>query len=329
MAGCVVVAQVVNSLGWGGLERVVLDLCRGLDRARYRPVVVSLSPDVPRRPEFTAAGVPVFVEPQHGLDPRLPFRLAALFCRERVGLVHAHNFGRYFYAGPAARLARLPSLYTEHSNTLPSERALWLAQPALSRRADRVVCISGAGRGWLVARQGLAPERIEVVPNGIDVAYYASGERAAARAELGLNDGMVAIGTAGRMVPVKDHALLLRAFTRLREGMPSARLVLAGDGPLREATEALARELGIASDTQFLGLRQDVPNVLAALDVFCLPSRSEGLPLAILEAMAAGLPVVATAVGGVVESVEARVGRLGPAGDAAALAAALAELACD
>lgn len=322
-----VAAQLVYSLGFGGLERMVLDLARGLDRSRYHPIVIAVTSHLPRAPEFAAAGIPVHVVPQRGLDVSLPWRLAA-FCRaERVGLLHAHNFGRYFYGGPAARLAGIPSLYTEHSTTRPDERALWLTQRRWSDWATTVVADASYVRTHLIARHGLPPERVIVIPNGVDTARLANRTgRASMRAEWDVPQSAVVIGTAGRLVPVKNHALLLDAFRALRRRAPEAYLVIAGDGPLRDALSQRVEALHLADSVRLLGHCDDIAAFLAGLDLFCLSSDSEGLPLAVIEAMAAGLPIVATAVGGVPELVDERVGRLAPPGDATRLAEALGEL---
>jgi glycosyltransferase involved in cell wall biosynthesis len=247
----------------------------------------------------------------------------------RVDVVHAHNFGRFLYAGPAARLARVPvALYTEHSRTQPHERVLWLAQRRVSRLAQKVAAVSDNVRDHLVQVQGLPADRVVTILNGIDLDAYRlpPAERAAARAELGLPPEAVVAGTVARLVPVKNQAMLLRAAARV----PGLWLALAGDGELRTDLEQLAGELGIADRVRFLGLRRDVPRVLAALDVFVMTSESEGLPIAMIEAMAAGLPVVATEVGGIPELVADGVsGRLVPANDHEAAAAALAALASD
>lgn len=326
----VVVAQVVQSLGHGGLEQVVLDLARSLDRRRFVPHVFALSNRIPLADAFAAEAIPVTVVAQQGLDFGLPKRLARAFREAGVGLVHAHNFGRYFYAGPAARRVGLPALYSEHSNTRPDERALWLTQRWLSRTASSIAAVSENVRGYLVERQKLPPARVVVVPNGIDIAAFAAPrDRAAIRAELGLPAESLVIGTVGRMVPVKNHALLLDAFQLVAARVPTAHLLICGDGLLRQVTEARAEELGLAERVTFTGLRRDVPRVLAALDVFCLSSDSEGLPLAILEALAAGLPVVATAVGGVPELITEAVGRLAPPAEPGPLADELVELLGD
>lgn len=322
----VVVAHVTWSLGWGGLERVVLDLCRSLDRERWQPLVVTFTDLIPRAEQFAAADIPIATVTQHGFDPTLPHRLARLFRDRNVGLVNAHNFGRYLYAGPAARLAGLPSIYTEHSRTLRTERALWQLQPRVSRLADRVVAVSESLRTFLISQLRLPPERVDLIPNGIDIDVYAGGNRARARAELGLRDDEPVIGHVGRLVPVKNHRLLLAAYARLT-ATPS-RLLLVGDGPERPALEQEVARLGLSEQVTFLGIREDVADLLAAMDLFVLSSHSEGLPLAILEAMAAGLPVVATEAAGQ-DVVTPATGRLVPNDDPARLAAAMAELIDD
>ncbi len=238
--------------------------------------------------------------------------------------LHAHNFGRYFHGGPAARLAGIPSLYTEHSNLRPDERLLWRAQPWVSRLASTVIADAAGVREVLIAHHGLAPERVSVIYNGIDLPAYGLLDQATARAELGLPAEARLLGTVARLAPVKNQALLLRALARVDADW---HLVMAGDGELRGELEALAAELAIAPRVHFLGRRDDVPRVLAALDAFILTSVSEGLPISVLEAMAAGLPVVATAVGGLAELVAPeRTGLLVPSQDSDALVAAIARL---
>lgn len=316
------VALVSHSLGWGGLERVLLDLARGLDRARFEPVCVSLTDDQAMGGVFDEAGIERHVVV--GRPVEVALRLRRWLRCQRIGLLHAHNFGRYFHGGPAALLAGIPSLYTEHSNLRPEERLLWRAQPAFSRLASVVIADAAGVREVLIAEHGLAPERVEVIYNGIDLAAYGVMPRAEARAALGLPAEARLLGTVARLVPIKHQALMLQALARIRH---STHLVIAGDGPLRGELESLAASLGLAGRVRFLGRRDDVPTVLAALDGFVLTSLSEGLPISVIEAMAAGLPVVATAVGGLAELVESdRTGLLVPSGDVEALAAALNRL---
>jgi glycosyltransferase involved in cell wall biosynthesis len=183
----------------------------------------------------------------------------------------------------------------------------------------------------LVAHLGVPEERFEVIPNGVDVTRMARADRSSARRALGAPDGALVVGSVGRLVPVKNYALLLRAFGRLAASTPGpVRLVLLGDGPERATLERAAAASGIASLVQLPGHRDDVPELLVGLDVFVLPSLNEGMSNTLLEAMAAGVPVVASDVGGNREIVEDdRSGMLFPSGEEAALLERLRRLAGD
>jgi glycosyltransferase involved in cell wall biosynthesis len=272
-------------------------------------------------------GFPVWIEPQRrGFDagwiPRLAWRLR----RRSIELVHSHEFAMNAYAGAAARLAGLPTVATVHGRQWVTDRARRVWSYKLLRRAGmRLVAVSRDLAAFLETRMGLSPGAIEVVHNGIRLppmipAEKLAGRRAAARRELAIPPDGPLLVAVGNLYPVKDHATLLRAAA----SPPLARVAIAGRGSEEASLKRLAGELGIADRVHLLGLRDDIDRVLLAADVFVQPSRSEGLPLSILEAMGAGLPVVATAVGGIPEAVVAgKTGALVPAGDPAALAEAL------
>src|SRR5262249_35819882 len=161
-------------------------------------------------------------------------------------------------------------------------------------------------RGALTAIEGFTARRIDVIPNAVDAERFAPGVavgRAGARRELGLPPQAPIVGSVGRFDPVKNQRVLVQLLALLRRRFPDLLLVLVGDGPDRLALERLAQELGVGDALRVFGLQRRVERILPALDVFALPSRSEGIPLALLEAMAAGVPVVAAAVGGVSEAV--------------------------
>jgi glycosyltransferase involved in cell wall biosynthesis len=291
------------------------------------PVVASLRPGWMTE-RAASAGIPVWIVPQRrGLDPLWIPRFAWRLRRERIDLVHSHEFAMNVYAGAAARLAGLPTLATLHGRHWATEaprRAR--AYRVLRRLGMRIVAVSQDLAGFLADRLELPADAIEVVYNGIELAPVPEASereklRAAVRAELGLaRDAELALAV-GNLYPVKDHATLLRA-ARLR---PSLAVAIAGRGAEEAPLRRLAAELGITERVRLLGLRDDVARLLAAADVFVQPSRSEGLPLAILEAMAAALPVVATAVGGIHEAVlEGETGTLVKPGEPAVLATALA-----
>jgi L-malate glycosyltransferase len=326
------VLHVLNTLQTGGAEYLVLNLARALDRRRFPMLVCSLQGDGEIGAELRGIGVPVFVlERRFGIDPRLVPALVQLIRRHRVRIVHTHNVAPWLYAGIAARLAGAAVCHTEHSSLFPEQRALKRAEWALGKITKAVICDGEDVRRQLVHEQHLSPRNVVTVYNGVDTGAYAHPvDRAAGRRALGLPEQAPVVGTVARLEPVKDQATLLSAFAQVARELPDARLVLVGDGSQRAALEAQARQPPLAGKVHFLGRRADVPSLLPLFDVFALSSTSEGLPLTILEAMAAGLPCVSTAVGAVPEAVlEGETGRLVPPGDAHRLAAALRDLLTD
>jgi glycosyltransferase involved in cell wall biosynthesis len=228
---------------------------------------------------------------------------------------------------------RPPILLTEHGRFFPDRPSRQRAafNRLLLRRGDRIVAVGECVKRALVANEGLPAERIAVILNGVDLesASRHAQERAAARAELGADEGTVIVLAVARLDPIKNHAMLVRAFAAGLRDRP-ALLAVVGDGPERAALAAAVAAAGVAPQTRLLGARRDVPRLLAAADAVALTSFSEGIPLALAEAMAAGLPVVATDVGGIPEVVAAdETGLLVPTDDAAACAAALRRVADD
>jgi glycosyltransferase involved in cell wall biosynthesis len=326
------VLHVLNTLQTGGAEYLVLNLARVLDRQRFPLFVCSLQGDGEIGAELRGLGVPTFaLERRVGIDPRLIPSLVGLIRQHRVRIVHTHNVAPWLYAGIAARLTGAAVCHTEHSSLFPDQRALKRAEWLLGHLTKAVICDGEEVRRQLVEEQHLSPRNVVTVYNGVDTALYAQPvDRVAGRRALGLEADAQVVGTVARLEPVKDQATLLQAFARVATKLPRARLVVVGDGSLRGALEEQARRPPLAGRVLFLGRRADVASLLPLFDLFVLSSISEGLPLTILEAMAAGLPCVASAVGAVPEAiVENETGRLFPAKDSARLATALSDLLTD
>lgn len=321
------VVQVVLSLETGGLEVQCVRLVERLDPARFETTVVTLQSGgwLPRRLE--ERGIPLLsLDAPPGFRTELIPRLAGLFRKLRADVVHCHNCKAFVYGGlasllvPRARLI-LSKQGVEHFTTRATHA---IGRMLVPRTAATIAVSEDIGR-LLTAERWVTPDRLHIVPNSVDTDECRPAEdRAAARTALGLSPTHRVIGTVARLSPEKDQATLVRAFARVAAGEPAARLVIAGEGRLRGDLESLARELGVVDRSLFLGERQDVAQVMGAMDVLCLPSLTEGTSLTLLEAMACGLPIVATAVGGTPEVVaEDESGLLVPPQRPEELAAAL------
>jgi glycosyltransferase involved in cell wall biosynthesis len=271
-----------------------------------------------------------------GVDWALVGRLRRILAELRPEVVHCHQYTPWFYGGWAAAGLRLPVVFTEHGRHQPDRPRVRriLFNRWLLRHTGAVTAVSGSIVEALVRNEKIPRDRIELLYNGVDHELLApDGEvRTVVRESLGLDEETVAIGHAGRLVGVKNQALLLRSLARLGRELPglSWKAFLAGAGPLQAELEDLRERLGLDGRVVFLGQRDDVPRLLNAFDLFALSSFSEGTSVTLLEAMATGVPVVATAVGGNPELVEDGVhGLLVPSDDTLGFALALRRLCSD
>ncbi len=305
------IVHVLSSYGVGGQERVALDLAIGQRARGHRVAVISLAPppDGAMADEFREHGIAVDRVPKRGgIDVTLVPRLALALRRHRADIVHTHNPLPLIYGAPAARLVGAGAIHTKHGKNPGGRGAVSATTEAQARE-----------------QHDAPPSRLHVIPNGIRLDRYApdAEARAAARVELGLGDAWV-VGTVGRLDANKNQALLVRAMRPLLSS--DVRLVIVGDGAARAEVDAEIANLREPRWVVMTGRRMDVPKLVHAFDVFALSSATEGLPLVVPEAMAAGLPIVTTAVGGLPSVVdEGHTGLLVPV-DETALAAALARL---
>jgi glycosyltransferase involved in cell wall biosynthesis len=327
------VCQLLHTLNVGGAEMLAACLARRL-RGRYRFVFACLDELGTLGEQLRGEGFPVeVVQRRAGLDLGCPWRLARLYARHKVDLIQAHQYTPFFYALLSRMLSRRPVLFTEHGRHQPDypRRKRIVANRLLLRRRDRVVAVGEAVRQALIANEGIPPRRVEVVYNGIDTARFGeAGDRDAVRREMGLPADELVVIQVARLDYLKDHGTAVRAMGQVVRQAPRARLLLVGEGPEEAAIRGQVEREGLQDQVRLLGLRRDVARLLHAADVFLLTSVSEGVPLTLIEAMAAGLPVVSTDVGGTAEVVvEGETGYLAPAKDDAALATAILRLAGD
>jgi glycosyltransferase involved in cell wall biosynthesis len=325
------VLQVALSLNPGGTERLVAELATRLN-PRFPSAVCCLDEKGTWAAELEGAGIPVAALGRRpGFHPGLGRAIAREAGRHGATVIHAHHYSPFVYACLAkAWRPGLRLVFTEHgrvSDTPPSPKRR-LANRLLSRLPARVFAVSEHLKSHLVA-EGFAGHEVNVLYNGIAVGPVGLPDlRRAIRSELAVPDEAMLVGTVARLDPVKDLGLLVGAVAdQVRRGAP-LRLVIVGDGPERSALETLAGQAPPGA-VSFLGHRNDARRWLAGCDVYVNCSLSEGVSLTILEAMAAGLPVIATSVGGTPEVVTSETGVLIPARDQAALSAALTSLAPD
>jgi glycosyltransferase involved in cell wall biosynthesis len=315
------IAHVTFGLDVGGQEKLLVEFARHADRSRFDLQFLSLGERGMLAGDIEALGWPVesLGEPA-GLRPSLIAKLAHRFSLGRPAVVHTHDRRALFYAAPAARLARVPwVVHTRHGRDAHATPRQIAMLRHLARMANRFVCVSGE-IGELSRAQGVAPSRLRTILNGIDIDRFRF---------IG-PDPAGPVVTVARLSPEKDVANLVRAAAIAAERAPNLRVEVAGGGACRADLDRLAAELGVADRVAFLGEVRDVAAVLRRASLFVLPSRSEGIPLTVLEAMARGLPVVATRVGGLPEVIEdGRTGLLVPPADPAALARAIVEVLDD
>jgi sugar transferase (PEP-CTERM/EpsH1 system associated) len=322
------IVHVVHALAVGGLENGVVNLINHLDD-RFEHTVLCLSKSGPMAQRLESRNVAV-VELGLPTDKfRFPIlKLSRVLRRISPDIVHTRGWSSVD-AISAARVAQVPCvIHGEHgweaSDPEGRNRKRIFIRKCLSPLVDRFVTVSEDLKRWLSQTVGISARKITRIHNGVDIQRFSTGEREQARKLLGLDDSVFTIGTVGRLDPVKDHESLLKAFAPIARSESPACLLIAGDGPMRGEIQAMAVRLGIADKVKLLGERQDVPMVLKAFDVFTLTSIAEGISNTILEAMASGLPVVATRVGGNPELVEHGVtGQMTAARDVTALTDAL------
>jgi glycosyltransferase involved in cell wall biosynthesis len=297
---------------------------------RFRFVFACLDEEGSMAADMRAEGFHIeHLQRKPGLDVGCVRRLAQLAKEQQAAVIQAHQYTPFFYSrSPGWWGRRVPVMFTEHGRVypdLPNRKRMFFNRCFL-RACDRVIAVGEAVKQALIDNEGIPRQRIEVIYNGVRLEDFSSDleTRFRLRAELGISpERPVAIQVA-RLDGLKDHATALRTAARVREQIPEFLLLLVGTGLERPAIERQIVELKLESHIKLLGLRTDVRQLLSVADVFLLTSISEGIPVTMIEAMAARLPIVSTAVGGIAEVVvPGETGYLAAAKDDAALARAL------
>lgn len=316
---------VILSFEIGGMEQMVSDLILNLDRTRFNPLVVCLKALGPIAAELEKQGVKIIKLEQ--MTPVISFvypkQLVDIIREHNIDVVHTHSGSWHKAAIAGVWGGARTIIYTDHGRFYPDSRRLMVLDRLYSSVTTHVVCVSDALAEYMVHKVGITSTKVKCIINGID-------ENKFVLARHPQQEHASRIGIIARLAPVKDITTLIQAVKLLLDKGIEVSLTIAGDGPERVNLEHLSASLGIAGAVNFLGFRRDVANVLAEIDLFVLCSLSEGTSLTLLEAMAAGKPVVVTNVGGNSAIVNDGVnGLLVPPGDPVALADALQKLMAD
>ena len=327
-----VIAHVLHRLYLAGAEVLAAALSRRL-RDRFNFLFLCLDEIGPLGEQLAGEGFTVVdLQRKPGVDRQVPRRIRRIIREQNVRLLHAHQYTPFFYASASRGMwgllrSRPRVLFTEHGRHYPAilKTKRVLANKLLLRSRDRVTAVGNFVKQALVSNEGIKARRIEVVYNGIDPQQFtfdATGEtRAVVRNELGIGGEQPVLLQVARFHPVKDHATAIRAFAfAFKQGQWNEKqtpvFLLAGDGDKKDEMEKLVTELGVNDHVRFLGVRSDVPRLMAAADVFTLSSLSEGISVTLLEARGAAVPIAATDVGGNGEVVKHESsGLLSPRGD--------------
>lgn len=330
--GVLRLCHVITEFDAGGAERILLRTVQRLDQQRFPSYIVSLRPAGSLSPAAERSGVEVVhLGMGRRPGPATIWQLARLFRKRKVDIAHAYLYDASIATRIAGRLARVPVVVTSTRASLSYlPRVAWWLDRATAPWCQRIIAVSRGTAEFVIQREGIPRDKVVVIPNGVDLERFRPGGKQTARTDLRVASDAFVVACVGRLHPQKGHRYLLEALDAMRSRVPGLLCLMAGEGALRVALEAEVKRRGLAAVCRFLGAQDPIQPLYAAADVVVLPSLYEGMPNVVLESMAMGCPVIATAVEGSVDLVEDGVtGLLVPPADAAALERALLELASD
>jgi glycosyltransferase involved in cell wall biosynthesis len=326
------ILHLIETGGPGGAEQMLLRLCDEYKRKGYSQLVC-LRKEGWLAEEVRKRSLPLEIRPlQRKLDFSWLKELRQIIKHFEITSIHSHEFTMNIHGAILGKWLKIPSVATVHGKVYYNKK--WnrrLAYRFISRLTN-MVAVSKDIKNYLISICKISPERVSVIPNGINIDFFRFNKekRDIIRSQLKINDDQILLGTIGSYYPIKGHKFLIDALPGLILKYPNIRLVMAGQGPLEKDLQAQINKNGLRDYVKIIGYVEDIPSLLSALDVFTMPSLSEGHPLALLEAAANGRSIVATNVGGISEIIKnTESGILVPPGDANALTEALSYLLSD
>lgn len=298
------ILMIALKLDVGGLERLLIELMLELSARGYHVVLCTLQEPGTLAGELDDSDVKVIpLYKPEGISFKATLGILKIIKDENIDLIHTHNAAAHFYGAQAAFLSRTPLINTKHGQDAFNPRGYF--RNFLCHLVSKyVVAVSNETRKMCTDLERCPEKKLKVIINGVNVdPYIKAAEDFEKRQNQDPNKPLV-IGHVGRLSDVKNQGMMIRVFNQFKDSFPNSKLELVGDGPNRAQLEALTQELGLEEQVIFLGYRSDIPDLVAQFDWFCLSSLSEGLPLVIIEAMAAKCPIVSTNVGGLAEIVK-------------------------
>ncbi len=330
------VFQLVEGFGLGGAEKKLLELVKRMDNNRFKTVICSLglegssgniSKDFEKLKEY---GIEVFEIPRkHRIDFDLLYKLLQIIKSRRIDVIMTTLYYADIMGAVTGTLGGVKAVFFWETISSPEwlVRRRFISYRAAVKFCDKVVSVSQRTADFLVEDRKIHPDKIKIIPYGVDLKKYSSGKGHKIREKLDISEKDKIIGMVGRLVTQKGHIYLIDAAERIVKEYPDVRFLIIGEGELRSDLEKRVKDRKLDNNFIFLGSRDDVPDLLKVIDIFTLPSLFEGLPNVVLEAMASGKPIVATAVDGTKEAViHGQTGLLVPLKDPEKLSAALIDL---
>jgi len=321
----------------GGIQQQILSILKEYDREVFNPVFCCLGPRLEIGEEMEKLGIDVVAlnrQRYSRFSPGIIYDLFKLMKDKKIRILRTHKYRSNFYGRPAAWLAGVPVIISSEHNIYIDKEFRYgrrIVNHLLSRITDKMIAVSDAIGNDIVKYDWIEPSKVQVIRNGVDTEKFSGvKETDLLRKELLLNRGEIVLGFTGRLVVNKGLKYLIDAAVLLKEQMVNFKILIIGKGSLFDELKEMAKSKDVLDKIVFAGERRDIPALLSCFDVYVLPSIKEGLPNALLEAMAAGKPIVATTVGGIPEIIEHGInGLLVPPGDAGSLAKAIKKLIDD
>lgn len=317
------ILHLIETSGPGGAEKMLINLVESLVLGDYKSII-GLMKDGWLSRVLSDLGYEILILPHtRSIDFKFARNLISVIKRKKIDVLHAHEFAMNAYGSMASAITGVPIVTTVHGKNYFGERLRRRLAYRFVSRHSKMVAVSNDIADYLMKTIGICAKNIVTIHNGVRLDGFRKdgSARNRIRETLGLSDDQPLLGTVGNLYPVKGHIYLIKATAIVKKTVPDVKTVIAGRGELLDRLKVEVSRIGLENNIEFLGFREDIPQLMQAMDIFILPSLSEGTPLSILEAMASQIPVVATDVGGLSEIVEnGKTGFLVPSEDPESLA---------